>query len=348
MFGVERGAFTGADRTRPGLFQTAHRGTLFLDEIGLVPEALQSKLLKAIEERTVRRLGRVHGRGRGRVDHRRDQRGPRRGDAGRRFRRDLYHRLAVMTLRLPPLRARGARRDAAGRAFPGARVRRLRPAAKGVRRRRRPRAARAPVAGKRPGADQRRGAGGAASPTRPLVTAEALGLDRPSRRAIESESRTAARTGALRDGAARRPNETGCSRRWSRPRWNLSQAAARLAMPRNTLRYRMERLGLRPPPPSRRHRFPTPAPPSDAVGSDVTDRSWSQIGGGGASPAELAARGPGRTSRRAPRSSTRAARWRCSPRRSTASAARSRCCTARGWSRCSGSSRSRTRPGARP
>src|SRR5262245_48116210 len=61
MFGVERGAFTGADRSRPVLFRTADRGTLFLDEIGLVAEALQSKLLKAIEERTVRRLGRTTG-----------------------------------------------------------------------------------------------------------------------------------------------------------------------------------------------------------------------------------------------------------------------------------------------
>src|SRR5262245_41266371 len=61
MFGVERGAFTGADRARPGLFQSAHRGTLFLDEIGLVPETVQSKLLKAIEARMVRRLGPASG-----------------------------------------------------------------------------------------------------------------------------------------------------------------------------------------------------------------------------------------------------------------------------------------------
>ncbi len=57
MFGVERGAFTDARQTRPGHFQSAHRGTIFLDEVGLLPEALQSKLLKVIEERTVRRVG---------------------------------------------------------------------------------------------------------------------------------------------------------------------------------------------------------------------------------------------------------------------------------------------------
>src|SRR5881398_3767976 len=57
MFGFERGAFTDARRAKPGLFQAAHRGMIFLDEVGLLPEALQAKLLKVIEERSVRRLG---------------------------------------------------------------------------------------------------------------------------------------------------------------------------------------------------------------------------------------------------------------------------------------------------
>src|SRR2546422_874703 len=57
MFGFERGAFTDARQAKPGLFQAAHRGTIFLDEIALLPEGLQHKLLKAIEDRTVRRLG---------------------------------------------------------------------------------------------------------------------------------------------------------------------------------------------------------------------------------------------------------------------------------------------------
>src|SRR5215813_6771614 len=57
MFGFERGAFTDARHAKPGLFQVAHRGTIFLDEIGLLPEGLQAKLLKAIEEGAVRRLG---------------------------------------------------------------------------------------------------------------------------------------------------------------------------------------------------------------------------------------------------------------------------------------------------
>jgi len=57
LFGFERGAFTDARRSKAGLFQTANRGTIFLDEVGLMPEALQAKLLKVLEEQAVRRLG---------------------------------------------------------------------------------------------------------------------------------------------------------------------------------------------------------------------------------------------------------------------------------------------------
>src|SRR6187397_1956870 len=57
LFGFERGAFTDAKQAKAGLLQVAHRGTIFLDEIGLMPDGLQVKLLKALEERAVRRLG---------------------------------------------------------------------------------------------------------------------------------------------------------------------------------------------------------------------------------------------------------------------------------------------------
>ncbi len=108
LFGYEKGAFTDARRAKSGLFQAAHRGTIFLDEIGLLPEVLQAKLLKVVEERSVRRLGAIHNESvdvwilsASNVDlaaaiH------------ARRFREDLYHRLAVLTLSLPPLRARGS------------------------------------------------------------------------------------------------------------------------------------------------------------------------------------------------------------------------------------------------
>src|SRR5215813_8665660 len=106
MFGFERGAFTDAHRAKPGLFQAAHGGTLFLDEVGLLPESVQAKLLTAIEERSVRRLGSTHPES---VDvcfisaTNTDLRAALRE---RRFRQDLYHRLAVITLDIPPLRDR--------------------------------------------------------------------------------------------------------------------------------------------------------------------------------------------------------------------------------------------------
>jgi transcriptional regulator with AAA-type ATPase domain/tetratricopeptide (TPR) repeat protein len=107
LFGFERGAFTGARQPKPGLFHAAHRGTLFLDEIGLLPAALQAKLLTAIEERSVRRLGSTRSEpvdawilAATNADLAADAR---RGT----FREDLYHRLAVLPLALPPLRERG-------------------------------------------------------------------------------------------------------------------------------------------------------------------------------------------------------------------------------------------------
>jgi transcriptional regulator with GAF, ATPase, and Fis domain len=57
LFGFERGAFTDARQPKAGLFQTAHQGTLFLDEVGLLPEGVQAKLLKVLEDQSVRRLG---------------------------------------------------------------------------------------------------------------------------------------------------------------------------------------------------------------------------------------------------------------------------------------------------
>src|SRR6266404_5061565 len=57
LFGYERGAFTGANQAKPGLFQLAHRGMLFLDEIAMLSPALQAKLLKVLEDGVVRRLG---------------------------------------------------------------------------------------------------------------------------------------------------------------------------------------------------------------------------------------------------------------------------------------------------
>jgi two-component system, NtrC family, response regulator HydG len=107
LFGHERGAFTSAHAAKPGLFEEADRGTLFLDEIGHLSLHLQGKLLRALDDRRIRRVGSTQSR---EVDVRIiaathvDL-----GEAARSgtFREDLYYRLNVVTLTLPPLRERG-------------------------------------------------------------------------------------------------------------------------------------------------------------------------------------------------------------------------------------------------
>src|SRR5213076_618200 len=107
LFGYERGAFTDAKESKPGLVEAAEGGFLFLDEIGDVDLSVQGKLLRAIEERTVRRVGSVRER---KVDVRivaATNRDLEREATRERFRRDLYFRLAVIVLDVPPLRERG-------------------------------------------------------------------------------------------------------------------------------------------------------------------------------------------------------------------------------------------------
>ena len=106
LFGHEKGAFTGAIRSKPGLMETAHRGTLFLDEIAELPPTLQVKLLRALQERQIRRVG---GTSLIDVDVRvvsATNRDLREAIANGHFREELYYRVNVIAITLPPLRER--------------------------------------------------------------------------------------------------------------------------------------------------------------------------------------------------------------------------------------------------
>ncbi|MFO1519656.1 MAG: sigma 54-interacting transcriptional regulator [bacterium] len=106
FFGHERGAFTGAFQSRAGLFEQAHQGTLFLDEIGDLPSALQAKLLRVLQEGEVRRVGGSENR---KVSVRilaATHRNLKEEIRKKQFREDLYYRLSVAEIRIPPLRER--------------------------------------------------------------------------------------------------------------------------------------------------------------------------------------------------------------------------------------------------
>lgn len=108
LFGVEKGAFTGATNSRKGTFELADGGTLFLDEIGEMPVALQTKLLSALEDRSFRRIGGEHFR---QVNARiiaATNAEPHKAIIEKRFRSDLFYRLSVIQIHLLPLRERRA------------------------------------------------------------------------------------------------------------------------------------------------------------------------------------------------------------------------------------------------
>ena len=270
MFGFERGAFTDARQAKAGLFQAAHRGTIFLDEVGLLPEALQAKLLKVIEEQSVRRLGSTRNEA---VDvWTLTATGEDLAAAARahRFREDLYHRLAVLTVWLPALRERGedililaqhfltracadyqlppkeldARARAALLAYPWpGNVRELSNVMERV----------------------------ALLSEAPVVTVEMLGLPGASpvepREAPRGEERVSLED-AVRDHLLEVLGQTS---------WNISRAAALLGISRNTLRSRIEKHGLR-------SGGPAPSPRGRAARSAAAAGRVPEVAQGGIPP----------------------------------------------------------------
>src|SRR5262249_32786926 len=234
-FGYERGAFTDARRAKPGLFQSSNGGVLFLDEIALLPESLQAKLLTALEEQSVRRLG-------GTVKETFDtwlisatNADLERAVRERRFREDLYHRLAVLTVRLPPLRERGGDAALLAQDFLAAACRHYGLPMKSL----------TPEAQVRVTADAWRGN------VRELTNvAERLALlvDGPEVTAADidlargAESTPLPSPPAVSRGADEREQLLAALEATG---WNIMRTASALALSRNTVRARMDRWGLR-------------------------------------------------------------------------------------------------------
>jgi transcriptional regulator with PAS, ATPase and Fis domain len=117
LFGHERGAFTGADKAKPGLFEVAHGGTIFLDEIGEISQATQVNLLRVLDTSAFRHLG---GTSEIRVDVRvlaATNRDLRTMVGKRLFREDLFYRMSTITVEVPPLRKRGGDIELLARRF---------------------------------------------------------------------------------------------------------------------------------------------------------------------------------------------------------------------------------------
>ena len=258
LFGWERGAFTGARQSKPGLFQAANGGTIFLDEIGLLSPPLQSTLLKVIEDHQVRRLGSTRSEAADVSIVAATSEDLDAAMRARRFREDLYHRLAVLTLRLPPLRERGDDVTLLAEHFLARACEDYGLAAKTLT----PEARAALRAYEWPGnvrqlANVMERVALLADAT--AVTAPALGLtpETPHAAAVPDDR------GAVLGDAMRDVERAHLLDALEKSDWNITQAALRLGLPRNTLRYRLDRhgLGLEAGSPRRRGGRPRGIPP---------------------------------------------------------------------------------------
>jgi DNA-binding NtrC family response regulator len=238
LFGFERGAFTDAKLAKPGLFQSAHLGTIFLDEVGLMPRPLQSKLLKVVEQREVRRLGSTRNTPLDVciISATNEQLATATSEG--RFREDLYHRLSAVTLHLPPLRDRGADILLLAERFIARACLEY-----GLPQKRLTSDAREAILAYRWPGNLRELLNVADRVTllsdEPVITAARLDLPMGG-----------PRSGRFLDDAPSQPESSGMLGRaellevLEGAGWRLAVAASRLGVPRNTLRYRLEKLGI--------------------------------------------------------------------------------------------------------
>jgi CheY-like chemotaxis protein len=244
LFGHVKGAFTGAVADRRGKFELADGGTIFLDEIGDMSLKTQAKVLRVLQEQ-VDRAGRRHAASGGRARAGRDQQGPAAEIRAGRFREDLYFRLNVIPIFVPPLRDRAGRHPAAGRSLHGGAGARStaggrsgstpearRRGCSSTLARQRPRAAQRDRAADDHGAGRHDHGAGPGVPRRHATAAVAGGRRRPPTAAAARGARSFERDYILR----RWPRSRATSR--ARPRCSASSAAtctrrcARSASPR--------------------------------------------------------------------------------------------------------------------
>jgi DNA-binding NtrC family response regulator/tetratricopeptide (TPR) repeat protein len=251
LFGFERGAFTDARQAKAGLFQAAHQGTLFLDEIGLLPESLQAKLLTAIEDGAVRRLGSTRSEPVAAWVIAASNQDLASAVRAGRFREDLYHRLAVVVLALPPLRALGSDILLLADHFLGRACRDYGLAPKTLA----PEARAALLAHRWPG-NVRELANTmervALLTDSPRISAESLNL--PSLPFPGEPPAAAPETSVGLEDQVDRVQRARLREALDATGWNVVRAAAKLGISRSKLRYRLDKYRLQPPaaPPTRR------------------------------------------------------------------------------------------------